>query len=352
MKFDYVIGNPPYQEETAKKETANGQKTQKNVFQHFQEAVDRVTSVSSVLIYPGGRWIQQSGKGMQKFGKAQINDPHLARLYFYSDARRVFKDAEIGDGVSIVVKEFKKYEGGFEYVFNDKGEEITVELKNPGDKILSLNPRDESIAEKLDTFIDKENLTSLHDRILSRSLFGVESDFVEKNPEKVRPLADNNFDPNSEVKLFTNDKAGKSGRATWYITSKDSITQNADQIGRWQVVVSSANAAGKKRDNQLEIIDDHSAFGRSRVALASFDTKQEAVNFYKYVSSFIIRFAFLLTEDNLTSLGKRVPDVLDYTANNHMLNWNENINEQLCKLLGLSDAEFKYVKDSVENIRK
>lgn len=351
MKFDYVIGNPPYQEETAKKETANGQKTQKNVFQHFQEAVDHLTSGSSVLIYPGGRWIQQSGKGMQKFGKAQINDPHLARLYFYSDARQVFKDAEIGDGVSIVVKNFKKKEGGFEYIFNEKGKETVTELKNPGDKILSLNPKDETIAEKLDEFIDKKDLVPLHERILPRSLFGVESDFVEKNPEKVRPLVED-FDSNKEVKLFTNDKAGKSGRATWYIASKDSITQNADQIGKWQVVVSSANAAGKKRDNQLEIIDNHSAFGRSRVALASFYTKQEAVNFYRYVSSFVIRFAFLLTEDNLTSLGKRVPDVLDYTDNNHMLNWNENIDEQLCSLLELSDAEFKYVKETVENIRK
>lgn len=36
MKFDYVIGNPPYQEEAESESTSNGQKPRKNIFQHFQ----------------------------------------------------------------------------------------------------------------------------------------------------------------------------------------------------------------------------------------------------------------------------------------------------------------------------
>lgn len=71
----------------------------------------------------------------------------------------------------------------------------------------------------------------------------------------------------NSIKLFTNDRAGKAGRATWFIANRDVITRNEDYITQWQVVVSSANAGGQKRDNQLEIIDNHSAFGRSRLAL-------------------------------------------------------------------------------------
>ena len=36
MKFDYVIGNPPYQEEAESESTSNGQKPRKNIFQHFR----------------------------------------------------------------------------------------------------------------------------------------------------------------------------------------------------------------------------------------------------------------------------------------------------------------------------
>ena len=67
----------------------------------------------------------------------------------------------------------------------------------------------------------------------------------------------------TEIKLFTNDKAGKSGRAHWYITDKNVITSGREYLNKWKVIVSSANAGGQKRSNQIAIIDNHSAFGRS-----------------------------------------------------------------------------------------
>ena len=53
MKFDFVIGNPPYQEEAESESTSNGQKPRKNIFQHFQIQADKIAKESSVLIYPG-----------------------------------------------------------------------------------------------------------------------------------------------------------------------------------------------------------------------------------------------------------------------------------------------------------
>lgn len=108
MKFDFCIGNPPYQEETAKKETANGQKRRRSIFQYFQEAADSISKESSVLIYPAARWIHRSGKGMSQFGLKQINDPKLDKLIVYPQATEVFPTTEISDGISIVVKKTKK----------------------------------------------------------------------------------------------------------------------------------------------------------------------------------------------------------------------------------------------------
>lgn len=186
----------------------------------------------------------------------------------------------------------------------------------------------------------------MHDAILPRCLFSIESDFVEKNPTLVREYENGDvFDSDTEIKLFTNDKAGKSGRARWYIANKDVITTGIEYLDRWKVIVSSANAGGQKRSNQIAIVDNHSAFGRSRVALKTFATKQEAKNFFKYATSEIIRFAFLLTDESLTSLAKKVPDLLDYSDNNGLIDYSGNVNEQLYSLFGIDEKNQQYIRE-------
>lgn len=353
--FDFCIGNPPYQAETAelKKDSSNGQTPKKNVFHFLQMAADEVTNDTSVMIYPGGRWIQRSGKGMAEFGLNQINSKELSKVYFYPNSRELFPNAAIPDGITIVIKNHKKQKQGFDYIYCENGNQTMVHIMNPGDNILPLNPKDLIITQKIEDFVSKNHLPYMHDRILPRSLFGIESNFAEQNATKVRLLDSvEMIDYSKEIKLFTNDKAGKAGRATWFVANKDVIQNNQEYITKWKVVVSSANAGGQKRDNQLEIIDNHSAFGRSRVALAAFDTQDEAENYFSYTKSYIIRYSYLLTDEALTTLGLKVPDIIDYTNKNTYINFEDDIDTQLCNLMGLSDIEFQYVKDTVESIRR
>ena len=354
MKFDVVIGNPPYQTPTNKK-TVSGQQPVQNIFQYFQELADNMNADYSSLIYPGKRWIHQSGKGLRKFGKELINDPHLAKLILFEDSNQVFSDVSIADGISIVFKDYNKKSGNFIYDFIAKdGKEFKdISVKNPGNKLLIVDPRDMSIANAIDDFVAANKLDYINNSpAINRSLFKIESDFVEKNPTLVRPLdSKNDFNPETEVKLLTNDKAGKSGRAKWFVADRSVITAHQSMIDEYQVVVSSANAGGQKRDNQIQIIDNHSAFGRSRVALKSFKTKAEAENFLKYANSYLVRFAFLLTDESLTSLGKEVPDLLDYSDNNKYVDYSQPIDEQLFKLFKLNSDQVNYVMDIVKNLR-
>ena len=114
-------------------------------------------------------------------------------------------------------------------------------------------------------------------------------------------------------------------------------------IEEWQVVVSSANAGGQKRDNQIEIIDNHSAFGRSRVALGSFKSEQEAKNFFNYCQTSLIKFLFLMTDEALTSLAKVVPDIIDYSSHS-IIDFSQDIGKQLYQLFNLSEDEIAYIE--------
>lgn len=351
MFFGAIAGNPPYQEEVAQwNSETNGQARRKNIFPMFQELADSIPSCYSSLIYPGARWIHRSGKGTEKFGLNQINDLHLEKIIFYSDANEIFSDVAIADGISIVLKNNAKTTPGFIYCYHKDHSIVESFLNNPGDELIPLNPLDSSIVEKISTFVVNNSLDYLHNRVLPQKLFGIESDFVENNPKSVRSFEENaEIDYANEIKLYANDKAGKAGRTTWFITSPDVIPNNKDLIYEWQVVVSSANAGGQKRDNQLEIIDNHSAFGRSRVALGTFKTKVEAENFYNYVNTSVIKFCFLLTDEALTSLGKKVPDLLDYTNENTLIDFSAELNKQLIELIGLDESEVVHIEATLNN---
>lgn len=355
MKFDYVIGNPPYQEQTTSiVPKTNGQVRSKSVFQYFQIEADKLSREASVLIYPGSRWIHRSGKGMMEFGLEQINDVALQRVDFYPNSKDIFGGTiAIADGISIVIKNRKKRVGGFEYVYHNNGKDIRLDVENPGEMLIPLNPSDSAVVNKVDRFVSNYKLSYIHDKILPQKLFGIESDFAESNPDKVREyISDCDVDFTHEIKLFTNDKAGKKGRAKWFVTDRDNVTTNINYIDEWQVVVSSANAGGQKRYNQIEIIDNHSVFGRARVAINSFKTKQEAANFYKYAQTYLIRFMFLMTDEALTSLGKRVPDLMDYSSNNKFVDFSKPLDKQLYSLFELDEEEINYIEKTVNNLRK
>ena len=351
MRFDAVVGNPPYQEETVEQVSeTNGQAPRKSIFHYFQMTADEVTSGAVSLIYPGARWIHRSGKGMAKFGLNQINDITLEQIDYYPDSSDIFKDVAIADGISMVYKNKDKQTSGFTYVYHKDGKQTSVFMENPGEDLIPLNPSDGIIVQKVSSFVESYGLTYIHDRVLPRNLFGIESNFVENNPSLVRALTDNYpFNYDTEVKLFTNDKAGKAGRSKWFVVDKPIIANNPNMISEWQVVVSSANAGGQKRDNQIEVIDNHSAFGRSRVALGSFKTKIEAINFYNYSKTYLIRFMFLMTDESLTSLGKKVPDIGDYTNGNQLIDFTQDLNVQLYKLFELSEEEISYIEDVINS---
>ena len=303
------------------------------------------------MIYPGGRWIHRFGKGQgfEQFAYDQINDRRLAKVIFHPDADEIFGSVAIADGISIVFKDSRRKEFGFEYVYSRNGINKTVVVKYPGDVLVSLNPNDGLVVDKVTKFVSQNKLQYVDQRILPRSLFGIESEFVQLNPKKVKLLKEGyKLDLEKEIKLYANDKAGKAGRSQWYVANRSVIAKDKQfYIDQWQVVVSSANAGGQKRDSQLAIIDNHSAFGRSRVALGSFKTKKEAENFFAFCQTALVRFMFLMTDEALTSLGKKVPDLMDYTKKNALVDFDKDLDKQLNKLVGLTDEEVEYINSAV-----
>lgn len=358
VKFGAIVGNPPYQEETIKN---SGQNPRTNIFHHFETLSMKLANEYSCLIFPGIRWIHQTGKGQdfKSFAKDLINNIQLEKIIFYSDAREVFVDSGIADGISIVLTNKNKKNNGFEYNYKDKDRINVLSCENPGNDLMLIDPSDKEVFERIKKTIVLNNFDYLNNSILARSLFEIESDFVEKNKTKVKLLKDGEeIDYSKKIKLLTNDKAGSAGRAFWYVVDRNTIKkENQKYINEWQVIVSSAHPGGQQnRDNMIAVADNHSAFGRVRVALKSFnceDGEQQAKNFLKYCNSYLIKYAFLLTSESLSSLGKKVPDIGDYSNNNkYNIDFSKDINKALFDLFDIKDVSMiNYIKERVENAR-
>ncbi len=92
MKFDVIVGNPPYQIDSA------GNTRTRPVYQLFVEQAISMNPQYIVMIMPS-RWFA-GGLGMAKFRARMLKDRHMARLVDYRVEKDVFPGVNINGGVN------------------------------------------------------------------------------------------------------------------------------------------------------------------------------------------------------------------------------------------------------------
>lgn len=338
--FDVIVGNPPYQEEH-KNLREQGETNVSNVFHHFQEIADQ-TSYMSSLIYPGERWLLRIGRYMDKFGYDQLNSSSLQKVILYTDSRKVFEGAWVSGGVSIVFKNHRTNNNGEWILQREENNEVySGIISTPGKRRISTYPALNSVIEK---FNNLPWTRKLSDEVRTQKFFRILSDAVEKFPERFIKCNDSftNQPKGFDIRVLTNDKSGKTGKATWFWTSRETIKSNLKEIDQWKIIMSSANLTGQNgRTPNTEIIPPNTAVGRVRLVISAFDTEQEAINCFNFLKTDIIRSLLTTTGNYITGFGSNVKmpesflkdEILDFSEQ------ESSLNEQLSKALHLTDEE-------------
>lgn len=91
MRFDVIIGNPPYQLQS------DGGTRDVPIYQHFVEQAKRLQPRFLAMVIPS-RWMA-SGLGLSEFRKAMLADTHIRELVDYPNAAEVFPSVGINGGV-------------------------------------------------------------------------------------------------------------------------------------------------------------------------------------------------------------------------------------------------------------
>ena len=98
MKFDYVIGNPPYQESDG-----GNNASAVPVYQKFIKEAINTQTTSLVMIIPA-RWYS-GGRGLDDFRKDMLQDKHIKCLVDYVNADECFPGVDISGGVCYFLRD-------------------------------------------------------------------------------------------------------------------------------------------------------------------------------------------------------------------------------------------------------
>ena len=360
MKFDFVIGNPPYQESKNKTET----QTQGNsnwIYQYFQTEADKICNCSC-LIYPFGGWFDAPDR-LGGLGNKILKDKHTISIRAYegtSDKRAWYRtdklpkpifgnNANLSAGVSIVMRDRNIHDNikYFNRIYSDEIVNINADMTDD----LTPNP----MFIKINSKLYGEKLS----KQIKKGIFGIESNFAEINPDKISKNANDWKNP---ITLLTNDKSGSSGRATYFKTDISNIPRGHEFIPFYKVIITSAypkksivsgvptvsNVKNRLKE-LIEVLEPNSAFGRSKMSLFMSKSKTECDNFIKYTRTNFFAGLTLQEPNRSSSFGLIIP-IQDFTSNSD-IDWNKSIEEidkQLYKKYNFTDEDISFIENEVE----
>ncbi len=336
MKFDFVIGNPPYQEST--KDTSD-----KPIYNLFMEAAFKVSD-NVTLIHPA-RFLFNAGKTPKAWNEKMLADEHFKVLLYEQDSSKIFTNTDIKGGVAITHRNARRIYGaiGMFSAFSELNS-IAKKVKDYGFKPLS----------DLVYVQQKFNLEMLYkDYPEFRSRIGSEG--------KEKRLTTSIFD----LPVFTDRRisseqyeilglCGNNERTTRYIAKK--YIESGSNIDKYKVILPKSNGSGAIGEVLSTPLIGEPLIGYTQtfISIGAFDNLNEASNAFKYIKSKFCRTMLgilKITQDNNKDTWRLVP-AQDFTQNSD-IDWSKSIKEidiQLYDKYGLSPEERDFIESKVKEM--
>ena len=323
MKFDVIIGNPPYQLETG----GSGRQA-KPIYHKFIEEAEKLKPRFVVMIIPS-RWFS-GGFGLDDFRNKMLNDRHLTKIVDYPNSADVFSGVDIAGGVC--------------YFKWDRDHESDCEITNVIDSICDSEIRR---LNEYKTFIRFNKAIGI-----IRKVFSVQ--------DKSKTL-ENTVSPQRPFGLPTNYVPKESGIPCWFIqkigrkfAAKEDIDDTNHLLNKWKFIAPKAPIAGQTDftkpvgfyyEGNTKIAKPGECCTESFIVLGAFESEKEVLSFKSYIFTKVARFLLLQTvisQDVLRNKFCFVPDLENY---DHIFT-----DEELCKKWKISEDEWKYIDSRICNI--
>lgn len=328
MKFDAVVGNPPYQVMDG-----GAGASAMPVYNFFVSVAEKLEPNFVSLIMPA-RWYA-GGKGLDDFRNYMLKNNHIKLLLDFPDSQDCFPTVNIAGGLCIYLWS-KNYNG-------------KCTIKNYGIKEIS-----ERNLNEYDIFVRNNNavniirktsgdlLTNLNQFIKSYSYFAVRS--YERGTQ----------DKNSESDVVLISSKGKGFYPIEKVTDREKI------LNKYKTIITYAMSGGNKPSSEgnyqivssLQVLNKNEVCTETYLVLGAFDDKEEAENLKKYIATKFARFLLLqaLTSIHITRDSFIFVPLQDFTPNSD-IDWSASIQEidrKLYKKYNLTQAEIDFIEKNVK----
>ena len=332
--FDYIIGNPPYQEDTD-----GAGRQAKPIYNLFVSEAKNITPKSISLITPS-RWFS-GGMGLDRFRNEMLNDKRIKAMVDYTNAKDVFPNTSISGGVNFFIWK-EDYNGLCTFTNTTNGETTTMERDLSEFPVLVRYNKAVNIIHK----VEKSNVNKLTQITSGLMPFGLSTSYRgRKNSSEVD-------------KLVLHASNGVS-----YI-SEEEINKGKEFIDKYQVLVSKTGAehAGEPSKDgtfrvipsSMKVIGPNEVCTHSYFLVGCFKEKELADNVYRYLRTRFVRFLMLMSMSGfgLSKLVMGFVPLEDFT-NNSDIKWNvseKEIERQLYKKYKLTQDEITFIESNVKEM--
>lgn len=346
MKFDVVIGNPPYQES----DNQSGKGSAKPIYDKFIEIAIDLNPNIITLITPSVWFL--GGKGLDQFRNNMLNDIHFKTFHNYITAKDVFPTVNLRGGVNYFVWS--------KYYDNSKTGIRVVTIQN--NKVIDDGVREFKLSES-DLFISENKALALLNRLVIDNVIDMAYEtsdiMLYKFVSERNPFGFTTVEKDFKIKNFDGAITMFASKGKKYYLNIDQIKKHRAWINKYKLFTPFANNIGTdlNDDNLNYIIGQPNEIANETFLTigADLDLNQQSTDALgKYLQTKFVRLLISLAKANQNGTQKtyRFVPLQDFTANSD-IDWTKSVSEidqQFYMKYGLDDTEIQFIETHVKEM--
>lgn len=321
MKFDVIIGNPPYQ----LSDGGNGVSA-KPIYHYFIQQAKKLRPKYLTMIIPS-RWFN-GGKGLDKFREEMLSDSHITKLVDFQNAKDCFPGVSIGGGVNYFLWE------------RDRKSECEITNIINGRTIVAIR----SLSE-FPVFVRYNEAIEIINKIRSVTADSIVSFISSRNPFGLATNIRGTNRQKGTLVLYSSQDKG-------YI-ERNAVSQGQQYIDKWKVMISrvtSEHAGEPDRTGMYRVLSKIQLLSPGEVCTDSYivaypcDDEKQVQNFLGYMKTRFVRFLILQTVSsiNLSREKYEFVPMQDFSRA-----WTD---EDLFEKYSLTDEEISFIVSMIKLI--